>query len=103
MAADCQHLLASVGYSQHSSAAPIRSNVVPAGGSGLSGGAIAGVAVGSAAVVVALIVLMACCLLGGRRRREQPPSDVEMLGSKVSEEKVRVGPYAVPSYARPNM
>ena len=54
----------------------------------LSGGAIAGIAVGSAAVVVALIALLACCVLGGRRRRGQPRPDVEMLGTKVSDDKV---------------
>ena len=64
---------------------------MPAGSGGLSGGAIAGIAVGSAAVIVALIALLACCLLGGRRRRRRPPPDVEMLAPKVSEEKVICG------------
>ena len=68
---------------------PTCSLAVRAGGGGLSGGAIAGIAVGSAAVVVALIALLACCLLGGRRRGGQPPPDVEMLGPKVLEEKVK--------------
>ena len=53
----------------------------------MSGGAIAGIAVGGVAVaVLALLLLCLCCCR--RRPSARPAADVEMLGPKVSEEKV---------------
>ena len=68
-----------------------------AGSTKLSGGAIAGIAVGASAAVVATLALL-CLLCAARRRRARPPADVEMLEPKSSAEKVAAA-YAGPVLA----